>query len=74
MKKLKLTELNKLDKLHNDELFRLKGGESGSGIFGWCCCPCSCCCDGCTDPRATVKSTNKSGNCRCTDKTGGSAT
>ncbi len=67
MKTLKLTELDKQDKLNNDELSCLKGG---TGIFGWCSCPCCCCCGG-TGNRACSRSSDRNGNCRCDDKGGG---
>ncbi len=71
MKTLKLTNLSKQDLFNKEELKNLKGGasETGSGIFGWCSCPCCCCCNG-NDVRACNKGTDNQSNCRCDDKKG----
>jgi hypothetical protein len=72
--KLKLSDFNEKEKLNNDELTALRGGESGGGIFGWCSCPCSCCCDNCTPDRSCNRSSLNSSTCRCTDKNASATT
>lgn len=58
MKKLKLTELDKQDKLNVEELKCLKGG------FVWGKCSCCCCC-GKSSGRGCNRRDERSGNCRC---------
>lgn len=51
MKKIKLTELNKLDDLNQNELLKITGGAAPT-----CCCSCGACSCTCSDESCNEES------------------
>lgn len=65
---MKTNKSIKLNVLNKNEMSSIHGGEAGSGIFGFCSCPCCCCCNSTTN-KSVEKAITKADNCRCSDKT-----